>query len=162
MGQPGENWIVANRRHSRRRVRPARPGLFDTIIDGATDIMGSVAKELAPDVVEAVDIDAVLQSIDMDALLERIDLNKVVARVDLNTLLQQVDIEALVQRTPMGSLIAQSGAGLAGKVLDAARGQGVGLDTFVHRWTDRVLRRRPDAMRRGPPLLVRAAEPVPS
>ncbi len=145
--------------------------MFGTIVDGATDIVGSVAKELAPEVVGALDVDAVVQSIDIDTLLERIDLNaaldridvdKLVARIDVNTLLEHVDVEALVQRTPMGSLIAQSGAGVAGKVLDAARSQGVGLDAIVHGWVDRVLRRSREPARRGPGPLVAGAEAVTS
>ena len=48
--------------------------------------------------------------------------------------LQRVDIDALVEQTELGSLIARSGSAVMGQVVDVVRSQGVGLDSFVHRW----------------------------
>jgi len=73
----------------------------------------------------------------------------------------RVDLDALVERTQMGSIIAATGAGIASKAIDVARSQGVGLDFFVQRWTDRLLRRRPTPPG-GPALLVHKQEPVSS
>ena len=61
---------------------------------------------------------------------------------------------ALVEQTELGSLMARSGSAVMGQVIDVARSQGVGLDSFVHRWVNRVLRRRGSAYPGGPPLLV--------
>jgi hypothetical protein len=177
---------VARTTRSTRRSRRPRLGLFETILGGATDIVGSVAKEVAPEVVGVLDVDGVIQEIDIqavldrvdlnslldrvdldellgrldvNALVERLDLNQIVAKVDMNALLENVDVDALVERTEIGSIIARSGAGVAGKVLDVARSQGVGLDFFVHRWMDRLLRRRPSPRPGGPALLVGFAKP---
>jgi hypothetical protein len=182
----GDNGEVARSRRSARRSRRARNGLFESLIEGATDIVGSVAKEVAPEVVGVLDVDGVIQEIDIQAVLDRIDLNalldridldlllgrmdvnalidrldvdQIVAKLDMNALLEQIDVDALVERTQIGSLIARSGAGVAGKVLDAARSQGVGLDSFVHRWMNRLLRRDPSVRPDGPPLLVGFAKP---
>jgi hypothetical protein len=42
-------------------------------------------------------------------------------------------------------------------VLDVVRAQGVGLDDFFARWTNRVLHRDASALALGPPALVGAA-----
>jgi hypothetical protein len=178
---------VARNTRANRRSRRARPGLFESFIDGASDIVGSVAKEVVPEVVGVLDIDGVIQEIDLEAVLERINLNalldridldlllagmdvqalvdrldvdQIVAKLDVNALLEHVDVDALVERTQIGALIARSGAGVAGKVLDAARSQGVGLDSFVHRWMSRLLRRDPSTRPGGPPLLVGVKAPA--
>ncbi len=155
-----------------QRAWYARPKFVDSLLGGASDIIGSVAKGVAPEVVGAIDLDAIVQQIDLQALIERVDVNALVqqvdlnailagvdvdallARIDVNTLLEHLDLDALVERTEIGSLIARSSVGVAEKVLDVARSHGVGLDAFVHRWTDRVLRRRGEKRPPGPPLLV--------
>ena len=43
---------------------------------------------------------------------------------------------------------------MASEVLDLVRAQGVGLDDFVARWVNRVLRRKSDDWPVGPPELV--------
>ena len=44
---------------------------------------------------------------------------------------------------------------LLGQVIDVARSQGVGLDSFVHRWVNRALRRDPSTRPAGPPSSAR-------
>ncbi len=167
---------------SRRRSR----GVIGTLVNDATGILQSVANDVAPGVVGAIDVNgvvqrvdfqsvadqldiqsildrvdlnvlleqvdvtallertdlnAVLERVDMDDLIDRIDLNRVLGRLDLNALLLRVDIEALIQHTEVSSIIAATGSGVAAKVVDVARSQGVGLDLFVQRWVDRLLRR---------------------
>jgi hypothetical protein len=143
---------------------------MESLREGATELVGSVAKEVVPEVVHVLDVDAVLREIDVQAIIDRIDLNAVldrvdfdelVAKLDINAMLAHVDIDALVERTELGALIARSGAGIAGKALDVARSQGVGLDSFVHRWTFRLLRRDTAGYPPGPPLLVQV-HPAPS
>jgi len=160
----GDNDAVARRPRSMSRSRRARHGLVDSLIDWASDIVGAVAKDVAPDVVGVLDVNGVVQEIDFNALLDRIDFDALLARMDMNALvasidldaaLEHVDLDALLARTEIGSLLARSGAGVAGKVLDVARSQGVTLDEFVHRWVNRVLRRRHGSMQAtGPPRLV--------
>jgi hypothetical protein len=186
---------MAPRSRGRRPTRRARRGVVGSLLEGATDVVQNVAKDVVPGVVGAIDVDDVVQRIDVQAIIERVDFEAVLERIDLNAALQRVDIEALlnrldvdaliarvdldqlaakldinalveridvdalVGRTELGSIITRSGAGVAGEVLDALRSQGVGLDSFVHRWADRLLRRglvpRPD----GPPLLMKLQRP---
>ena len=79
---------------------------------------------------------------DVNALVEQIDLDRIIDKLDINAIMARVDLDALVARTEIGSIIAATGAGIASKAIDVARSQGVGLDFFVQRWTDRLLRRR--------------------
>ena len=62
----------------------------------------------------------------------------------MNAVLARVDVDALVERTQIGSLIARSGAGVAAKVLDVARSQGVGLDGVVLFTNSNGVARTPD------------------
>jgi len=155
-----------------RGPRRARHGLLDSIVDGASDVVETVAKDIAPGVVGVLDVDELVQQIDVQALLEQVDLNALLARVDvqalvdrldigeiltkidMNAVLANVDIDALVERTEIGSIVARSGAGVAAKVVDVARSHGVGLDSFLHRWVDRALRRDHPGVPGAPPLLV--------
>ena len=138
-----------------RRSRQQRHGLLDSLIDDATEIVQSVANEVAPGIVGAIDVDeivqrvdiqAILDKVDVQALMDRVDVGQLLERVDLNQLLERVDIDALVARTELGNLMARSSSAMVSRGLDAVRSQGVGLDGFVHRWADRLLRR--DAVRR--------------
>ena len=100
-----------------------------------------------------MDVDALIERVDVQALVKRLDIGQIIDEVDVNALLERVDVDALVQRTELGDIVARSGAGVAAKGLDVARSLGVGLDSFVHRWVDRLLRRDPAALP-GPPLLI--------
>ncbi len=129
---------MARNRRSTRRSRHARTGIFESLLEGATDIVGTVAKEVAPEVVGVLDVDGVIQEIDIQAVLDRIDLNalldrididllldrmdvnalidrldvdQIVAKLDVNAVLEQVDVDALVERTQIGALIARCGRG---------------------------------------------------
>ena len=110
---------------------------------------------------ERVDIDEMLDRIDLDKLMERIDVNRIVQRVDIDEILGKVDIDRLVGRTELGGIIVQSTGGIATHALDFVRAQGVGLDEWINRWVDRILRRKPGVAPDGPRLLVsRAAAPA--
>jgi hypothetical protein len=92
--------------------------------------------------------------LDLDALIQRIDVNAIVDRADINAVIDRVDIEDLVARTEIGRIVMSSTTSIATRTLDAARSTGVGLDQFVNRWVDRVLRRPPGTASGGPPRLV--------
>lgn len=137
-----------------------------------------VAERVVNLVVEAIDLDALIAKIDLDALLdrvdverivdrvdverivERVDVNALVGRVDIDHIVSQLDIDSLVEQTELGSIIAKSTTGVLTEVLDLLRSQGVGLDDFCARWTNRLLRRDPTALPAGPPLLVGATLPA--
>ena len=105
------------------------------------------------EILEQVDLDAVLDRVDVNHLLERIDVNRLLDRVDVERLLARVDVDALVQRAGIPDLVADTTGRLAGRTLDVARRQAVGLDTIVAGIVDRILRRRGPAPL-GPPALV--------
>jgi len=133
-----------------------------------------VVGHVAPPVIGAIDVDAVVQRVDLDALLadvdldrllENVDLNAVLQRVDLNALVDQVDMAALIEkvdvaavaeRAEIGELVARSTSEVAGSTLDLARRQLVGLDVIVIGVVNRMLRRDPDELKPGPELLVPA------
>jgi hypothetical protein len=106
---------------------------------------------------ERLDLDAVLAHVDLNALLDHVDLNPLLERIDLNALIAEMDVDALMQRIELEALIAQSTASAGGVVLDVVRRQGVGLDDFVARHVDRLLRKRPNTRPAGPALLVGTA-----
>jgi len=163
---------VARRRPDLGVPQRTRSGVLDAIVEGAGDLVQSVVIEVVPPVVDAVDIDAIVQRIDMEAILARIDLDAVVERidmthlveqididvilerVDLNAVLARVDIDGLLARTELGAVAAHSASAVASRMLDFVRSQGVGLDGFIERWTNRLLRRGAGRSPTGPPLLV--------
>jgi hypothetical protein len=115
-----------------------------------------------------VDVDAFLKRVDLNALLDQVDVNAFLARVDFKPLLDQVDVndmvgqidmDALVERTDLGAVIARSSGGMGTEALDAVRSQAVGLDQFVDRWVQRLLRRKRPAASAPPALLPAQAEP---
>jgi hypothetical protein len=103
---------------------------------------------------ERIDIDAVVNRVDVDALIDRVDVEKIIDRVDVKKIVERVDIDAVMEQTELGTIIARSTTGVASEVLDLVRAQGVGLDDFVARWVNRVLRRKD--LPSGPPGLVSA------
>jgi hypothetical protein len=107
-----------------------------------------------------VDIDGVVGRVDIDTVVRRVDLDELMRSVDIDQVLQRVDVDALIARTELGSVVARSTAGLVGDALDLLRSVGVGLDLFVHRWVDRLLRRDPSVPPGGPRLLVASAPPA--
>ena len=82
-----------------------------------------------------------ITQLDLNAVVKRLDIDEIAAQVDVNALLDRVDVDALVERTQLGAIVAQASAGVASEAVDVARSAGVGLDGFVHRWADRLMRR---------------------
>ena len=120
----------------------------------AIDINALVSKVDMDALLTKVDIDAIVSRVDVDGLIDRVDVEKIIDRVDVEKIIQRVDIDALVEQTELGTIIAHSTSGVASEVLDVVRAQGVGLDDFVARWMDRILRRKSDDWPPGPVLLV--------
>ena len=59
------------------------------------------------DLLERLDLDAVLSRIDLDQLLDRLDLDAVLARVDLDALMARIDVDALIGRIDVDRLVQQ-------------------------------------------------------
>ena len=115
--------------------------------------LGGRVDQLAQAVAERV-VAIVLDAIDINAVVSRVDIDALVSRVDVDRIVGQLDIDSLMEKTELGSIIARSTTGVASEVLDLVRAQGVGLDDFFARWTNRILRRDPSELPIGPLLLV--------
>ncbi len=109
--------------------------------------------------VARVDVNEMVGKVDVEAIIDRVDINAIVSRVDINAIVSQMDIDSLVEKTELGSIIAKSTTGVMTEVLDLVRSQGVGLDDFCARWTNRLLRRKPGRLPKGPPLLISPPTP---
>ena len=118
------------------------------------DVDEIVARVDVEQVVGRVDIDAIVARVDIASLLDRVDIEAILDRIDLNELVSRIDVDRLIQETELGAIIASSTTGVASEALDAVRRQGVSLDNVVARVAARVVRRDPDALPAGPPLLV--------
>ena len=152
----GQNGGVADHEHKSPLDRAMRFLPVDAVIR-QVDVQDVINRIDINELLERVDIDQMLDRIDLDKLMERIDVNRIVQRVDIEEIVGRVDIDQLVGRTEIGGIIVQSTGGIATHALDFVRSQGVGLDEWINRWIDRILRRKPGVAPDGPPLLVRAA-----
>lgn len=87
-------------------------------------------------------VDLVLDQIDMEALIDRIPIDHVIDSVDIDAIIEKIDIEGVVADLDIGSIVRDSTTGLAGETVDAVRVQVMGVDLFVARVVDKVLRRK--------------------
>jgi len=110
--------------------------------------------------IDRVDVDKIVSRVDVEQLIERVDVEKIIERVDVEKIIQRVDIDALVEQTELGTIIARSTSGVASEALDLVRAQAVGLDDFLARWVNRILRRNSEGWPVGPPALVSALADV--
>jgi hypothetical protein len=122
-----------------------------------------IAGQVVNLVVESLDFDMLLDRINVNALLQRIDVNELLeqinfddllSHVDVNVLMSGIDLNALMKNVELETIIARSTSSALGGALDLVRRQGVGLDDFVGRFIDRVIRRKPGTRPLGPVLLV--------
>ena len=129
----------------------------------AIDVNALVSKVDMDALLSKVDVDAIVSKVDVDGLIDRVDVEKIIERVDVQQLIdrvdvqgiiERVDIDSLVEKTELGTIIAHSTSGVASEALDLVRAQGVGLDDFVARWINRILRRDSSDWPKGPPTLV--------
>ncbi|MCP4437264.1 MAG: hypothetical protein GY812_17440 [Actinomycetia bacterium] len=125
----------------------------DELVSGV-DVQGIVDRVDIDGIVDRVDIDRIVARVDLDALMQRIDIDALLDRIDLNALVSRIDVDKLIQETEIGSIIAASTTGVASEALDAVRRQGVSLDNVVARVSARIVRKDPDELPAGPPLLV--------
>jgi hypothetical protein len=133
-----------------------------TLVMDAIDVNAILARIDVNAIVQRVDLDAMLDKLDVEKVVERVDVEKLVEGVDVQKIIDRIDIDALVEHTELGTIIARSTSGVASEALDAVRAQAVGLDDFVARWTNRLLRRSPESLPLGPPLLVAPGRRTPA
>jgi hypothetical protein len=121
---------------------------------GQVDMDALLAKVDVDAIVSKVDVDGLIDRVDVQKIIERVDVEAIIERVDVQGIIERVDIDALVEKTELGTIIAHSTSGIASGVLDVVRAQGVGLDDFLARWVNRIMRRTSDGWPAGPEKLV--------
>lgn len=135
----------------------------NALLDG-TDLNRLLDRIDVNRVLDRVDVERVIDRVNMDRVLDRVDMDRLIARVDMQALLNQVDVNeladridvgALLDKTELGEIITRSSTTIFSEGIDLVRSQAVGLDDFLARWVNRLLRRgtaRPPAPL-GPPAL---------
>jgi hypothetical protein len=105
---------------------------------------------------DQIDVNRLLERVDVDKLVERLDMQAVLNQVDINELADRIDVAALIDKTELSAIVTRSSTTIFSEGIDLVRSQAVGLDDFIARWVNRLLRRgtaRPAAPL-GPPMLV--------
>ena len=133
---------------------------------------------VVPPVMDSIDVQALIEEIDLNALLDEIDVEGLISRIDLNTLLEnidlnalldqidldalmdKIDLEALMRKANIGEMVAESTGQMAGSALDLFRRPVVGLDVIIMRFINGLMRRKPEELPVGPPLLQSVWEPT--
>ncbi len=105
-------------------------------------------------IIDKVDVGAIIDKIDMNAMISKVDMNALMNEIDLNAIVSKIDVDQLVRQTELGSIIAHSTTSVVTELLDVVRASGVGLDDFIARTVNRILRRKPESLPVGPPLLL--------
>ena len=126
---------------------------IDALLD-RIDVDALISRVNVDSVVDRVDVDKLIDRVDVEKIIDRVDVEKIIERVDVEQIVQRIDIDALMEKTELGTIIARSTTGVVSEVLDVVRAQGVGLDDFIARWTNRILRRKPGTLPLGPAALV--------
>ena len=108
-------------RGQRGRRRRERHGLLDSLIGGATEIVQSVANEVAPGVVGALDVDEVVQRVDVQAIVDKVDIEGVVDKVDVQAIVDKVDIQAVMEQVDLQDLVTHDRHATAGQPLASWR-----------------------------------------
>jgi hypothetical protein len=62
-------------------------------------------EDLAPSVVEALDVNSLVERIDIDGVVSRIDIERVVSRIAIDRLVGEIDIDTLVSRIDIDQLV---------------------------------------------------------
>ena len=151
---------VERMRTARKRLAEPVDSMAQTVAKRATelvvdslDINDVLARIDVNKLLNQVDVNQLLDRVDVDRLLARVDVNALVDKVDVNELTERVDVNALVDRTEIKTVLAKSSTTVFTEGIDLVRSQAVGLDDFLARWVNRILRRK-QAPAVGPSALI--------
>ena len=157
---------VERMRSAGKRLTEPADALAQTVARRATelvvdslDVNALLERIDVNELLDHVDVNRLLDQVDVDRLISRVDVNALVDRVDVNALVDKVDVNALVDRTELKTMLAKSSTTVFTEGIDLARSQAVGLDDFMARWVERILRRKNPAPLGPPRLLSLQAEP---
>ncbi len=84
--------------------------LRDRAAPAAQDVLSNVTPEVVSAIdinaiLAAVDINALLEDVDIGAILDKVDVGGIVARVDIDEIVGRVDIDAIVGRVDISALL---------------------------------------------------------
>ena len=151
---------VERMRSAGKRLAEPVDSMAQTVAKRATelvvdslDINDVLARIDVNKLLNQVDVNQLLDRVDVDRLLARVDVNALVDKVDVNELTERVDVNALVDRTEIKTVLAKSSTTVFTEGIDLVRSQAVGLDDFLARWVNRILRRK-QAPAVGPSALI--------
>ena len=151
---------VERMRSAGKRLAEPVDSMAQTVAKRATelvvdslDINDVLARIDVNKLLNQVDVNQLLDRVDVDRLLARVDVNALVDKVNVNELTERVDVNALVDRTEIKTVLAKSSTTVFTEGIDLVRSQAVGLDDFLARWVNRILRRK-RAPAVGPPRLI--------
>ena len=151
---------VERMRSARKRLAEPVDSMAQTVAKRATelvvdslDINDVLARIDVNKLLNQVDVNQLLDRVDVDRLLARVDVNALVDKVNVNELTERVDVNALVDRTEIKTVLARSSTTVFTEGIDLVRSQAVGLDDFLARWVNRILRRK-QAPAVGPSALI--------
>lgn len=72
--------------------------------DGVPAIKDTV-RRVAPAIIDAIDVDAVISAVDIGGLIDRVDIDGIVGRVDIGAIVDQVDIDRIISQLDLNALI---------------------------------------------------------
>lgn len=125
-----------DRRRAEARAREA------SSIDDAGEAMQAVVRRVVELVIDQIDMEALVDRIPVDRVIEKVDIDAIAARIDIDAIIDRISIEDIVASVDMGAIVRDSTTGLAGETVDAIRVQVMGVDLFLARVVDTILRRK--------------------
>jgi hypothetical protein len=125
-----------DRRRNAARAREAGS------VEDAGEAMQAVIRRVVELVLDQIDMEALIDRIPIDHVIDKVDVDAIAAKIDIDAIIDRVSVEDIVAGVDMGAIVRDSTTGLAGETVDAIRVQLMGVDLFVSRITDRILRRK--------------------
>jgi len=77
-----------------------------------------LVRRVTPDIVGAIDVDAILAAVDVQGLIDRVDIAGLIGRVDVAAIVDRVDIDPLLEGIDLDALLARIDLDLLLKRLD--------------------------------------------
>jgi len=110
--------------------------------EDAAAAMQAVIRQVVETVLDQIDMEALIDRIPIDHVIDKVDVDAIAAKIDIDAIIDRVSVEDIVAGVDMGSIVRDSTTGLASETVDAIRVQVMGVDLFVARIVDKVVRRK--------------------
>jgi hypothetical protein len=85
------------------------PRAIDVVLDRidlTQIVMDRVAlREIVAQVLDVVDVDAVVATVDLDAVVDRIDIDAIAAKIDLDAIVSRVDVDSVVAKVDVDAIV---------------------------------------------------------